>query len=239
VNAAAAIGIAVLLYSCIVLSGRMLVRLTRLSESAAALVVGAAALALGGAYVARSLGDARSWDAAAADQRVELAGIHAALSRLPGEATVYVYGAPATVGPGIPVLNTTLDLTGAMRVSYSSPKLIGVPIAGAANVTCGPGGVLGAGVSGAYGRSYLFDLAWRRAVLLLARSQCDRLRLTPGSGSARGRRQATAQIGVFGLEGIQWHERGVGHPLGALDRMFAAHGEGGTDDHPVAHDQGG
>jgi hypothetical protein len=239
VNAAAAIGIAVLLYSCIALSGRMLVRLTRLPEAAAALVLGAAALALGGGYVARSIGDARAWDAAAADQRTELAGMHAALSRFPGEATVYVYGAPATVGPGIPVLNTTLDLTSATRVSYSSPKLIGVPIAGAANVTCGPRGVLGAGVSGAYGRSYVFDLARRRSGLLLTRSQCDRLRLVPGSGSARGRRQATAQIGVFGLDGIQWHERTVGHALGALDRMPAAPGEGGADDHPVAHDEGG
>jgi hypothetical protein len=239
VNAAAAIGIAVLLYSCIVLSGRMLVRLTRLPASAGALVVGAAALALGGGYVARSLGDARSWDAAAADQRMELAGMHAALARLPGEATVYVYGGPATVGPGIPVLNTTLDLTSAMRVSYSSPKLVGVPIASAANVTCGPRGVLAAGVSGAYGRSYLFDLTWRRAELLLARSQCDRLRLAPGSGSARGRRQATAQIGVFGLDRIQRHERAVGDPLGALDGMPAARGEGGADDHPVADDQGG
>jgi hypothetical protein len=221
VNAAAAIGIAALLYSCIVLSGRMLVRLTRLPASGGAVLVGAAALALGGGYLARSLADARAWDAAAADQRMVLSGMHAALPRLPGEATVYVYGAPATVGPGIPVLNTTLDLTSAMRVSYSSPKLLGVPIAAAANVICARRGVLAAGVSGAYGRSYLFDVA------------------TGGAASARGRRRATAQIGVFCLEGIQRHERGVGHPLGALDRMPAAPGEGGADDHAVADDERG
>jgi hypothetical protein len=178
-NAAAAIGIAVLLYSCIVLSGQMLVRLTRLPASAGGVVAAAAALALGAGYVDRSLADARSWDAAAADQRMLLGGLHAALPRLPGGSTVYVDGAPATVGAGIPVLNTTLDLTSAMRVSYSSPTLLGVPIAAAANVACGPRGVLAAGVSGAYGRSYLFDLARRRAVLVLARSQCDRLRVAP------------------------------------------------------------
>jgi hypothetical protein len=175
-NAAAAIGIAVLLYSCIVLSARMLVRLTRLTASGGAFVVGAAALALGAGYLARSLADARAWDAAAADQQVLLAGLHTALPRLPGEATVFVYGAPATVGPGIPVLNTTLDLTSAMRVSYSSPALLGVPIAAAATVECGPRGALAAGVSGAYGRSYLFDLATRQAVLLRARPQCARVR---------------------------------------------------------------
>jgi hypothetical protein len=171
VNAAAAIGVAVLLYSCIVLSGRMLVRLARLPAAGGALVAAAAALALGGGYVTRSLADARSWDAAATEQRRLLAALHTALAHPSGEATVYVYGAPATVGPGIPVLNTTLDLTSAMRVSYSSPTLLGVPIAAAANLTCGPRGVLAAGVSGAYGRSYLFDLATRRAVLL-RRSQC-------------------------------------------------------------------
>jgi hypothetical protein len=180
-NAAAAIGIAVLLYSCIVLSGQMLVRLTRLPASAGGLVAAAAALALGAGYVTRSLADARSWDAAAADQRTLLAGLHAALPRLPGGSTVYAYGAPATVGAGIPVLNTTLDLTSAMRVSYSSPTLLGVPIAAAANVACAPRGVLAAGVSGAYGRSYLFDLARRRAVPLLARTQCDRLRVAAES----------------------------------------------------------
>jgi len=176
VNAAAAIGIAVLLYSCVVLSGRMLVRLTRLPASAGALLVGATALALGGGYLARSLADARAWDAAAADQRTLLAGMHAALPRPPGEATVFVYGAPASVGPGIPVLNTTLDLTSAMRVSYSSPRLLGVPIAASAGVACGPRGPLAAGVTGVYGRSYLLDVAASRPLPLLGRLQCTAVR---------------------------------------------------------------
>jgi hypothetical protein len=178
-NAAAAVGIAVLLYSCIVLGVRMLVRLTRLPAPGGTLVAGAAALALGAGFLSRSLADARTWDAAATDQRTLLAGLNTALPELPGEATVYVYGTPATVGPGIPVLNTTLDLTSAMRVSYSSPTLLGVPVGAAANVACDTRGALAAGVSGAYGRSYLFNLATRRAVLLLARSQCDQVRVAP------------------------------------------------------------
>jgi hypothetical protein len=171
-NAGAAIGIAVLLYSCVVLSTRVLVRLTRLPASAAGLLVGAAALALGAGYVARSLADARSWDAAAADQRRELADMHRALPSLQPASTVYVFGAPAAVGPGIPVLATTLDLTSAMRVSYSDPRLVGVPIGASATIACGPRGPLVAGVGASYGDAYVLDVAKLKAVRLLDRGQC-------------------------------------------------------------------
>jgi hypothetical protein len=171
-NAGAAIGIAVLLYSCVVLSTRVLVRLTRLPASAAGLLVGAAALALGAGYVARSLADARSWDAAAADQRRELADMHRALPSLQPASTVYVFGAPAAVGPGIPVLATTLDLTSAMRVSYSDPRLVGVPIGASATIACGPRGPLVAGVGASYGGAYVLDVAKLKAVRLLDRRQC-------------------------------------------------------------------
>jgi hypothetical protein len=173
INAAAAIGIAILLYALVMMLVRMLLRLARLPSPA--LSAGAAAvvtLALLGAYVGRSAGDARTWDSAARDQRLELSQVHAALpSPLPG-ATVYVLGAPAAVGPGIPVLGTTLDLTSALRISYSSARLNGVPLAGRAILACGPRGPLAAGVTGAYGDSYLLDVRRGLAVRLTVRQQC-------------------------------------------------------------------
>ena len=51
INAPAAIGIAILLYSCLMLLARMLVRLLRLPAAAAGLLNAAATLALGAAYV--------------------------------------------------------------------------------------------------------------------------------------------------------------------------------------------
>jgi hypothetical protein len=53
------------------------------------------------------------------------------------------------------------------------------------------------------------------------------------------KRRAAAEVGVFGLDRIQRHERCVWHPLGALDRMPAAGGERRPDDHAVADDEGG
>lgn len=171
-NAVAGVGIAILIYASVVLLARTLARLVRLPASAASPIIVAAALALGVAYLARAADDARAWDAAAADQRRLLADLHTALPRLPRESTVYAFGAPQVVGPGVPVLDTTLDLTSAMRVSYASPQLLGVPVAGAASVACGAAGPRAGGVTGIYGESYLFDAGARRAVPLLARAQC-------------------------------------------------------------------
>jgi hypothetical protein len=151
VNALAAIGIAVLVYSFLVLLARMLAQLVRLPTATAGLGATAAALAIGTAYIERTAADARTWDAAAADERRVLADLHAVLPRLPPAAVLYAVDAPRAVGPGIPVLNTTLDLTSAVRISYSSPGLVGVPVAGATSIACSARGALAGGVGGAYG----------------------------------------------------------------------------------------
>jgi hypothetical protein len=83
-----------------------------------------------------------------------------------------ILGAPASVGPGVPVLDTTLDLSSAMRISYSDPQLTGVPIGASASIACGTRGPLVAGVAGIYGDAYLLDISDRRAIRLLDRRQC-------------------------------------------------------------------
>jgi len=136
--------------------------------------------------------DHYAWDAAAADQRQELADVHAALPRLPAGATVFAFGAPAVVGPGVPVLNTTLDLSSAIRISYTSPRLLGVPLPAPAILTCAAPGPSAVGSAGTYGTSYLLDVRARRATRLLTRAQCAaRVReAIAGSGAARGGAQA-------------------------------------------------
>ncbi len=177
VNAAAAIGVAILIYSCLMLLMRTFAQLAHLPRRTAQLGVIAAALLLGGAYLGRAAGDARAWDAAAADQRRLLGDLHAALPRLAPGAAVFVLGAPLSVGPGVPVLNTPLDLSSAMRISYSSPQLLGVPLARGASVACGPRGPLAGAFAGAYGESYLLNVgaggpSAPRLVRLLGRAQC-------------------------------------------------------------------
>jgi hypothetical protein len=173
INAGAAIGVALLIYSCLVLLARMFATTLGLPGRAAVAAVSAGALVLGAAYLNRTASDARAWDAAAADQRQLLANLHAALPRPGPRALVYAFDAPESVGPGVPVLNTKLDLTSAMRVAFSSKGLIGVPIGAAAKLACGPSGPFANGVAGEYGNSYLVDVGARRAVLLTGRAQCE------------------------------------------------------------------
>jgi hypothetical protein len=173
INAGAAIGVALLIYSCLVLLARMLATTLRLPGRVAVAAVSAGVLVLGAAYLNRTASDARAWDAAAADQRQLLANLHAALPRPGPRAVVYALGAPESVGPGVPVLNTTLDLTSAIRLSFSSRGLFGVPLGGASKLACGRAGPLADGVAGAYGSSYLVDLGARRAVRLTGRAECE------------------------------------------------------------------
>jgi hypothetical protein len=163
----------------------MFARLVRLREPAASLAVAAATLALLGAYLGRAGGDARSWDVAAADQRAVLADLHAALPHPPAGATVYAFGAPLSVGPGIPVLNTKLDLTSALRISYSSAAITGVPLAGPASLTCAASGPSAGSVAGSYGRSYLIDAVERRAFPLADRAGCAREARLAGAAPGR------------------------------------------------------
>lgn len=174
VNAAAGTGIAVLVYAGLVLLATMLTRLLRLPGAAAGLLALAATVALAGAYLQRAAVDARVWDAAAADQRRLLGDLHSALPRPGPSGTVFAFDAPQSVGPGIPVLNTTLDLTSALRISYAAPSLLGVPVAALSGVGCAATGPRAEGVGGAYGNAYLVDVGQRRAVLLTGRAQCLR-----------------------------------------------------------------
>jgi hypothetical protein len=125
-NVLAAVGVVMVLYACICLAAAMLARVAGASEALVSTCVICAALALGGAYAARTRTNARAWDRAAADQRALLARLHVLIPHPPRSATIYVGGAPRTIGPGIPVLDTQLDLTSAIRISYDDPTLTGV-----------------------------------------------------------------------------------------------------------------
>jgi hypothetical protein len=183
INAGAAIGIAIVLYAALVLLARMIGRLLRLPSSAATIAVAVLTIALLGGYLGRAARDARSWDAAAADQRAELTGLHAALPRIPADASVFAFDAPQLVGPGVPVLDTPLDLTSALRISYRSPQLLGVPLAGKTSLTCGARGPTAGSFGGVYGASYLVDVRLRAAVRLTSRRQCSARRSAPPPAS--------------------------------------------------------
>jgi hypothetical protein len=181
VNVLAGAGVVLLVYACSRLVGTLLARLVarRMGVSPAVVagtLAAVTAVALGIGYLQRTAGDARRWDASAADQRQLLATFHAALPRPPHDATLFAFDYPLTIGTSVPVLNTTLDLTSAIRWSYADRSLVGVPIGGSTRLVCGPTALYssadGPAHGARYGRTLLIDVGDRRAVRVSSRTQC-------------------------------------------------------------------
>jgi hypothetical protein len=172
VNALAALGLVLLVYSTLALLGRLVCRLPRLGAFAPALAAPVLALAVLAGYLDRSASDARAWDHAAAEQRAVLADLHAALPRPPADAVIFAFAVPDAVGPGVPVLGTALDLTGAVRLAYAGARMHAVPLARADQIRCGARGPAAEGVQGAFGATYLVDVRTRRAVDLTSAEVC-------------------------------------------------------------------
>jgi hypothetical protein len=139
----------------------------------------AMAFVLGVGYLQRTAQDARRWDASAALQRQLLVDVHAALPRPPHGATLYAFDHPLTVGASVPVLNTTLDLTSAIRWSYADRSLGGVPLGYSTRLVCGATAVYASDTGPAhgarYGKALLVDVDARRAVRVGSRTQCARV----------------------------------------------------------------
>jgi hypothetical protein len=66
-----------------------------------------------------------------------LAGLGAAAPPAPGS-TVYVFGLPSDVAPGVTVFADTWAFSGAVRLTYGDPTLRGYPVLPGARLVCGP-----------------------------------------------------------------------------------------------------
>jgi hypothetical protein len=191
VNVLAGAGVVLLVYACSTLAGtlfgRLVARRIGVSPSAAGGAIAVvAALVLGTGYLQRTARDARQWDASAALQRQLLDNVRAALPRPPLGATLYAFDHPLSVGPSVPVLNTALDLTSALRWSYGDRSLAGVPIGQSTHLVCGPTALYasdaGPGYGARYGRALLVDVDARRVVGISSRAECAAAALRPAGG---------------------------------------------------------
>jgi hypothetical protein len=172
VNALAALGLVLLVYSTLALLGRLAGRLLRLPAPAPALAAPVLALTVLAGYAHRGASDARAWDRAASEQREVLAALHAALAHPPADAVIFALGVPDAVGPGVPVLGTPLDLTSAARLSYASARMQALPLMRAVKIRCGARGPVVNGAQGEFGASYLVDVRTRRVLAFTSRVRC-------------------------------------------------------------------
>jgi hypothetical protein len=138
-NMVAALAFALFVYAVLRAFATLLTyRSGRWSGLGAALAA-AGCLVVGGAYVRQVDRDASKWNAAAALNRRALGTLQRRFPRLPAGTTVYLFGHPAQLAPGVIAFGETWDLNGAVQLLYDSGRISAFPIMSGVDFECGRG----------------------------------------------------------------------------------------------------
>lgn len=128
----------------------------------------------------RTTSDARDWTEAAQIQQNVLSLIGSVAPNAPAGSTFVVFGAPRATSPEVPVFLEPSDMTDALQLTFNR-SLVGWPILGATQVTCGSVGPQTSGgwippQSGAvYGKTFFVDYPDTRVVAVPSRAICNQL----------------------------------------------------------------
>jgi hypothetical protein len=141
VNMVAALGFAVLVYAVLRTFAILLINRSGRWSGLCAALAAVACLVIGAAYVRQVDRDASKWNAAAALNRRALATLYQRFPRLPAGTTVYLFGHPAQLAPGIIAFGETWDLNGAVQLLYDTGRISAFPIMSGVEFECGRGGL--------------------------------------------------------------------------------------------------
>ena len=204
VNAAAALGFAVVLYSLAVLVALLVVR----ALNTDAVVATSSAIAVAGTigllalFVSEINTDRRSFERAAALQREALAVVKNDIPRPAQGTTVYLFGVDGVIAPNVFTFVRPNDVTAALRLLWNDDTIEGVPAASTAvdwpantkansGISCGSLGVQPRGwifteyPASRYGRTLFVDVTSRTGELVRSQERCRAAlsRYLPRSGS--------------------------------------------------------
>lgn len=168
----AGLAFVVLCYATIVIGVELL---TQRPWPSALLVVGASLLlALG--FTSRLRADIGRWDAATVAQHEFLVAIKKTMPRPTNGSTIFSFGYPGSVSPGIPIFTHDWDLNGALRLTFDDPSISGRPIYEPGTVICARTSVyptdLGVEYGSPYRRAVFVDVTRIRAVRIDSRQSC-------------------------------------------------------------------
>jgi hypothetical protein len=174
INVVAGVGLALLAVAVIRLSATLaLSAVPRDRRVATAVLTGAVAAAIGGAYLDQLGSDRGDWWRARRLEGEVLNNVHS-LGRPPSGSTVIAQGFPLYNAPGVPVFAASWDLDGALKLLWNDPTIRGIPAAAGA-IGCTPAGVAVPGVTTIplpYNRLLLVDVAKHSASRLDTPGQC-------------------------------------------------------------------
>jgi hypothetical protein len=184
INAVPSIGWVLILYAGVMLASTL--ALQRLPE-AAKLRTGLAALVcalIAASWIGPIRTESRAYTKAFEEDERVLLAIRTAIPRPPPGSTIWTFGQPVEVRPGIPVFGNTWDMTSSVQLTYDDPTLrsyVGLPEVAfsCAKERIEPGGSYGVpgeplnkSLGSGYGRTYFLDTTSGRVELLRTPADC-------------------------------------------------------------------
>jgi len=181
VNIFAGFGFASFSYATVVIAAQLL----PLRGAEALAVVALAGFLLGLGFVDRLRADIGRWDTARVMQDDFLSALEQTLPRPTRGSTIYSFGYPAEVAPGIPIFTHPWDLNGALRLTYHDPTLFGLPIY-RRGVVCGEKWVypalFGAKYASRYMKTIFVSVPERKVEPIRSKAECTSASRVFGGG---------------------------------------------------------
>lgn len=182
VNAVPSIGWVLVLYGLIALAATMAFRGLPSARGWALATALACSVFVGVGWLEAVQRDSRAFTQAYAEGQRVLRTVRAAMPTTPPSSTIWTFGQPAELRPGVPVFSNTWDMTSSIRLLYGDPTLDSyVGLAGTTFdcrrdrlVPGGPyaGDAQPGSFGSRYGRTYFVDTTTGRWERIDSRAQC-------------------------------------------------------------------
>jgi hypothetical protein len=138
INGVAAIGYAIVVYATVALVGTVVFRELPHSRRLIGIFTTLVALLIGLGYAREVDTDKAAWRQAAVLENTTLTTLRTHVPPPARGSSVMTVDAPTETAPGIPVFDSSWDLTGAIQLLWSDATLKAYPMAPGMTVTCGP-----------------------------------------------------------------------------------------------------
>ena len=188
VNAVPGVGWVVALYSWLALSTTLAFRSLPGSRRAHSAFLAAAAIFIASGWMKSISQDADAFTAAFREDERVLATIQAALPEPPRGSTIWTFGQPVEIAPGVPVFGNTWDMTSSVQLVYNDPTISSYVAFPGTTFDCRPDGILPGGneaylvaaphrnllssFASRYGRTYFLDTTTGRLEQIRTPGQC-------------------------------------------------------------------
>jgi hypothetical protein len=184
VNAVPSIGWALILYAGAMLAATLALRELPRARLWASIVASAACALIAVGWV-KSISTYSDYFTRAYEEDVRvLDKIETALPQPRSRSTIWTFGQPVEIVPGVPVFGNTWDMTSSVQLTYDDPTITSLVASPGTVFHCSPAGVLPSGsyaqedgspnplFASPYGRTYFVETASGKAIAVKSRKQC-------------------------------------------------------------------